>query len=116
MRWHTRCGNGDKSCRRSTSQFLVLPMIRGMRPLGAPLGAYALRVHRLLCNGKALPLARETLAIIDTGTVLRLRLKKRRPLPLPRISAFACDGCSTVGAKRIYADRPGHFRLAVRIR
>ena len=45
----------------------AVPLV-DLRPLGAPVSPYACEVHRLVVNGQAVPLARPTLAIIDTGT------------------------------------------------
>jgi hypothetical protein len=39
-----------------------------MRPRGAPVANYALRISRLLVNGQAIPLGRPAVAVIDSGT------------------------------------------------
>jgi len=71
----------------------AIPLV-DLRPLGAPVGAYALAVHRLLCNGKELPLARKAVAIIDTGTtglVISDSLYDSDEMPLPGAAVRAMD-------------------------
>mmetsp|Transcript_32279 Transcript_32279/g.53351 ORF Transcript_32279/g.53351 Transcript_32279/m.53351 type:complete len:374 (+) Transcript_32279:34-1155(+) len=57
-----------------------------LRPLGAPVGPYAFRVHALWVNGARLLLQRPCVAVIDTGTtglVISESLYDSDELPLP---------------------------------
>ena len=79
------------------------PLLRGaadavplvdLRPLGAPVASYAVRVERLIANGQELPLTRPTLAVIDTGTtglVISDSLYESDEFPLPGAAVRALD-------------------------
>lgn len=63
----------------------AIPLV-DLRPVGAPVAAYAIKVHRLIANGRPLPLAREALAVVDTGTtglVIGDSLYDSDEMPLP---------------------------------
>jgi hypothetical protein len=45
----------------------AVPLV-DLRPLGAPLAPYAVKVHRLTVNGRAVQLSKPCVAVIDTGT------------------------------------------------
>ena len=45
----------------------TVPLV-DLRPFGAPLASFAAVVHRLVINGKTVPLKRPAVAVIDTGT------------------------------------------------
>ena len=45
----------------------AMPLV-DLRPLGAPVASYALKVRKMYANGAELPLQRPVVAIIDTGT------------------------------------------------
>lgn len=69
------------------------PLVRGdavplvdLRLLGAPIAPYACKVHRLLVNGREVPLSRTCVAVLDTGTtgmVVSDSLYGSPELPLP---------------------------------
>jgi len=57
-----------------------------LRPLGAPVAPYACKVHRLIVNGHDVPLQRQCVAVLDTGTtglVISDELYDSDELPLP---------------------------------
>lgn len=63
----------------------AVPLV-DLRPLGAPVANYAVRVHRLIANGAVVPLDRECVAIVDTGTtgmVVSDTLLDTDAMPLP---------------------------------
>ena len=63
----------------------AIPLV-DLRPLGAPVASYAVRVDKLRANGEELPLRRPVVAVIDTGTtglVLSDSLYDSDEFPLP---------------------------------
>ena len=63
----------------------AIPLI-DLRPLGAPVATYALKVKRLVANGQEMPLKGPVVAVVDTGTtglVISDSLYDSDEFPLP---------------------------------
>ena len=71
----------------------AIPLV-DLRPLGAPVASYAVRVQSLSANGKQLPLTRPVVAILDTGTtgmVIDDSLYDSDEFPLPGNAVRSVD-------------------------
>ena len=81
----------------------AVPLV-DLRPLGAPVANYCSRVHRFVANGAVVPLDRECVAIVDTGTtgmVVSDTLLDTDAMPLPALQWERAGG----GADRAWPRR-----------
>ena len=71
----------------------AIPLI-DLRPLGAPVATYALKVKRLVANGQEMPLKGPVVAVVDTGTtglVISDSLYDSDEFPLPGAAVRKMD-------------------------
>ena len=81
----------------------AIPLV-DLRPLGAPVASYAVRVHKLIANGEEMPLTRPCVAVIDTGTtglVISESLYDSDEFPLPGAAVRSMDVQALTEAGRV---------------
>lgn len=76
-----------------------------LRPRGAPVANYALRISRLVVNGQTIPLDRPAVAVLDSGTTGRHRSSPAPPTNTRNTRAPSHAACSVLRPSCARPDR-----------